>query len=182
MVTENVADENKLEVLRRDFNFTFRIPGGSSRNGQHASLGIIYRFKKGEIQILVIPYNPTIRVDRRYEEIFDEMPEGTLELKILEQAGVRLGKYSLIGFQEAKNNNPEVKSEKHSKYVYSTDDYDDSNIRTVASPDKRLDPPRWVEIELLRRYLFPGHLWALDCFENKVLGPRLKEVNPHYQV
>lgn len=170
----NVGSEAKLKVLK-DLGFIFRIPGGAGRKGTHTSLGIIPRYYNNSIWILVVPYNPKIVIERRYEEMFDEAPEGTLELKILEQTGVRVSEYDQIGMQEAKNNRVEVNALKHNKYLYYVSNFDDTNIRQEATPDKRIDPALWVEIELLKEYLCPQHQWCLTTFDHVILEPRLRD-------
>lgn len=170
---KNIVAEGKLITLK-DLGFVFRILGGSSRIGDHSSYGIIPGYKDGDVYIKVIPYNPSVRLDRKYEEEFDEEPRGTLELKILEQTGIRLFEYQKIGEQVAKNNKAQVRYEKHIKHVFLVETYDDSNERDEPSLDKRLDPPVWVELELLKKYIFEGHLWMIDLFEREVLAPRLK--------
>jgi hypothetical protein len=170
----NIATEAKLDALL-SLGFIFRIPGGSSRNGFHSSYSLIPYYENGEVHLWVVPYNPNIKKERRYEETFDEEPKGTLELKVLEQTGIRLSEYTEIGTQEAKNNKVEVSSDKHIKYVYLAEKYDESNIRNIASPDTRLDPPVLIEVERLKKYLCPQHQWMLVLFEEKVLAPRLNE-------
>lgn len=170
----NIATQAKLDMLK-DLGFVFRIPGGSSRTGSHSSYALIPRFSEGDAQLLVVPYNPSVLFQRKYdEEEFDEDPKGALELKTLEQTGVRIPEYHLVGEQVAKNNRQEVKRDKHIKHVFYIDVYDDSNIRDVASPDKRLDPPLWVPVDLLEEYLCPQHKWILELFFQEI-APRLCE-------
>ena len=120
MNKELIATKELLEHLKNE-GFVFRLPGGSSRNGEHASLGVVYEYENGHLHFLLVPYNPQVRIERKYEEIFNEAPEGTLELKILEQTGVRIRGYEHIGIQEAKNNKEEVHAEKHIKHVFATE-------------------------------------------------------------
>lgn len=170
---KNIATEGKLRALK-DFGFVFRIFGGAGRKGDNSSYGLLPGYKEGDIYLKIIPYNPSILLERRYEEEFNEDPKGILELKVLEQTGIRLFEYHKIGEQIAKNNKIQVKSDKHIKHVFLIDNYDDSNERDEPSPDKRLDPSLWVEIGLLKKYVFPGHLWMIELLEEKVLAPRLK--------
>lgn len=171
---KNIATEGKLRALK-DFGFVFRILGGAGRKGDNSSYGLLPGYKDGEMYLKIIPYNPSILLERRYEEEFAEDPKGILERKILEQTGIRLSEYHEIGEQIAKNNKIQVKSERHIKHVFLIDTYDDSNERGEPTSDKRLDPPLWVELELLKKYIFPGHLWMINLLEEKVLAPRLKE-------
>ncbi len=175
MTTNNIAAEAKLMMLQ-NMGFVFRVPGGSSRKGDSSQYAVIYRFREEKLEILIVPYNPSIFIKRDYpENEFSEEVEGALELKVIEQTGVRIMEYQILGTQEAKNNRKEVRAEKHIKTIFGTDTYDDSNIRIMASPDKRLDPPLWIEIELLKNYLCPQHQWMLELFIEKVLMPRMKE-------
>ncbi len=170
-----VASEVNLMTLI-DLGFINRIPGGSGRKGESSSYGLISRYQDKKIYILVVPYNPKIIIDRKYsEKEFNEAPEGILELRIGKQTGVIVQEYIKIGEQIANNNKEFIHSEKHIKSVFFVENYDDSNIRTKSSPDSRLDPPIWVELELLKQYIFPGHLWIVELFEKQILAPRLYE-------
>ncbi|MBP6904740.1 MAG: hypothetical protein KBB91_01635 [Candidatus Pacebacteria bacterium] len=161
----------KLWVLKTA-GFILRIPGGSSRKGDHSSFVAIYRSNKDfEIEVLVVPYNPTITIERKYDEDeFDEVPVGSLALKVSEQTGVKIYDPIRIGLQEAKNNRSEVRSEKHLKLLYITDKYDDSGIRVIGTTDGRLDPPEWVPINLLKKHLCPQHQWMIPIIENHLIS------------
>lgn len=172
MKEKNIANEVKLETLKT-LGFIFRIPGGSSRTGDHASYGLIVEYQNGIAYLLVVPYNPSIRIDRKYEEDFEEEPKGNLELKVSEQTGVLVRRYHHIGNQEAKNNRLEVKAEKHIKHVFFVETFDDSNIRQDPTKDKRIDPPLWLP-EDFWHYICPQHQWMLGLLE-KELGPKLHE-------
>lgn len=164
--------ELKLNTLI-SLGFIFRIPGGSSRRGDHASFGLMLKYEQGEAFLLVVPYNPSIRIHRKYEEEFQEDPRGSLELKISEQTGVLVRRYREIGFQDAKNSREEVHAEKHIKHVFFVDTFDETNIRKEATPDKRIDPPLWIPEELWH-YICPQHQWILDLLR-KEIAPRLVE-------
>lgn len=175
LVEVDVASEARLRTLR-DFGFILRIPGGSGRKGESSSYGLVPKYQDGKIYILVVPYNPKIVINRSYEEKeFGEEPEGILELRLGKQTGVVAQEYIKIGEQVANNNKEFVYNEKHIKNVFFVENYDDTNIRKKASPDSRLDPPVWVEIELLKQYIFPGHLWIIELFEKQILAPRMHE-------
>jgi hypothetical protein len=165
------ALEAKLWVLK-ELGFILRIPGGSSRKGDHSSFVTIYRSNKDfEVEILVVPYNPTITIEKKYDEDeFDEVPEGSLALKVSEQTGVKIYDPIKIGYQEANNNRSEIKWEKHLKFVYATDKYDDSGIRVIGTTDGRIDPPQWIPINLLREYLCPQHQWMIVLIENHLIS------------
>lgn len=172
----NAASEAKLRALR-DFGFIFRVPGGSGRKGESSSYGLVTRYQEGNIYVLVVPYNPKVIIDRKYSEReFDEEAEGILELRLGKQTGIIAQEYRKIGQQIANNNKEFIYAEKHIKHVFYVDKYDDSNIRTKSSPDSRLGPPVWVELELLKMYLFIGHLWVIELLETEILAPRLREL------
>jgi|GEM_PF-3810963 len=171
---KNEGTEATLAALE-SLGFIFRIPGGKSRVGDHSSYCIIYRFIGSELELLLVAYNKQKSLTKpQDEEVFGEEIEGALKLKVIEQTGVYITEAVKIGEQKGKNNSTLIDSVDHIKHLFYADMYDDSNIRTGPSPNKRTDPPLWTEYERAKRYVCPQHQWMFVNFEDKVIMPRLK--------
>ena len=151
-----------------------RIPGGKSKNGDHASFGIIYRFNYQiqEIEILVVPYDPRFSPEEEIpvpdhgsaeEQTFSEDPRGTLEREILEETGIIAKSYHEIGRQSIRDNRP-GKQGQHWKYLYCINVYDDTNLRQAPPKNSTIGTPFWVPLSLLSDYIFGHHMWMLNSF------------------
>lgn len=166
---ENLGTEAKLRTLE-DMGLVVRIVGGKSRKKTYSIYALITKYEDGNLYILTNIYNPSSLLKKQEvkKEAFEEDPKGAIELRAVKQTGVVLEEYHLIGEKKVANNDSEIEGDEHPKYVYLTTDFDESNIRTTPSDDKRSDIPQYVEIELLKKHLLPAHLWILDVLEKKI--------------
>lgn len=157
---------SSLQKLKKQ-GYIFRIPGGSSRNADHSSFCFIYRAGETlEIEVLLVPYNPLITIERKYlDDEFDEVPEGTLHLKVSEQTGFKIYQPLKIQEREFPNTVEQVKAEVHIKHVYATEFFDDTGKRTETTTDGRIAPPEWVPLSSLKKELCPQHKWMIRSFE-----------------
>lgn len=166
---QNRNNDKEQKIIRylKKTGYVLRIPGGSSRAGDHSAFGCIYRANtKLEVEILLVPYNPNITIERKYEEDkFQEVPEGTLALKISEQTGVKIYDPINIGTQIAWDRRYPVKTRRHYKYVFVTDKYDDSGAKVTPTTDGRIGIPIWVTLPKARKHICPQHRWILEKLE-----------------
>jgi 8-oxo-dGTP pyrophosphatase MutT (NUDIX family) len=152
-----------------------RIPGGKSKEGNHACFGIASRIREDDIEeILVIPYNPKVKKPLGMSENeYPEDKEGTLQREYLEETGVITNTYSLLGQLNVRDNRPGMEDEIHVRYAWAITSYDDSNIRTKPPRSKRIYPPIWVPIPLLETFLWPNHKWMLSLYKEYQQNPGL---------
>lgn len=158
----------KIKRLKEG-GYILRVPGGSSRAGDHSAFGCIYRTTKHlEIEILLVPYNPQITIPREYEEDkFKEEPIGTLTLKVSEQTGLKIYEPKEIGHQNAHDKRfPANKRRRHIKYVFVVDKYEDAGIKVTPTTDGRIGVPFWVTLSNAQKIVCPQHRWIINLAED----------------
>jgi hypothetical protein len=153
-----------------------RLPGGTTRDGDEAALGIIYRKRKHDIEILVIAYTPQAKEEVIYdvdenivtEEMkphYDEMAEGALERKIAAETGIVVHSFIHLFSRSKRDTRPGREGQRHWQNLFIVKSYDDSNIR-VMRLNKKISTPMWITLRQARKYLWPHHRrWGLPKFE-----------------
>lgn len=158
----------KIKLLG-ERGYILRVPGGSSRAGDHSAFGCIYRTNEElEIEILLVPYNPQIIIPREYEEDkFKEEPIGTLTLKVSEQTGLKIYEPKEIGHQSAHDRRfPANKKRRHIKYVFVIDKYEDAGIKVTPTTDGRIEVPFWLTLSKAHKVICHQHRWIINLAED----------------
>ncbi len=165
-----LALEEEVKALL-EAGYVFRIAGGSNKKGDESNFIAIHRLNQSfEVEVLCVPYNPNIKIDRKYEDIeFEETSEGALYLKVVEQTGVKISKPEKIFSRDFPNNRLEVKADVHWKNIYQTDKYDDSGIKTTPTSDGRIAPPVWIPTSRLFEIVCHQHQWIVEKIEKYII-------------
>ena len=161
-----------VNVLKHEI----RIPGGTSKDGNHAAYGLAYRYNKEiyEIEVLIVPYVSNWQREKekvKKEEdplfVYPEAPQGTMVRKLADETGLIALSYYELDRKSIRDNRFVGEEVLHWKYAYAVENYDDSNLRTKVAFQGKSGVPFWVPLALLRLSgnLFEHHKWILDAFD-----------------
>lgn len=154
-----------------------KLPGGTSRDGSHASFSSMikkkYIGKRYVWTIIVIPYKPKDEREKwedTKEKVFPETFDQTLERETLEETGVSLAKgiYTPIGKQRFPDQRPDHENEWHTQVNFLVTEFDDSNMRKNFSPSERnIGIPIRIELDDdLEKLIASTHLWMIKDVRN----------------
>lgn len=178
-------DTRTIKRIQRliEKGYQIKLPGGTSRDGNHSSFASLLKKKRYnaiegvyEYSIVVIPYIPLPKGEKRKvdprERVYAETPEQTLEREILEETGISLAKaiYTEAGINEFDDNREGHEGQKHRQAHFLCTYFDDSNMRdTFSLTEKNIGIPFVVDLDDdLEKYIASNHRWMIRAVRDRI--------------